>query len=54
VHAALASRGLAWSVLGARTLAAWIAGAPFPLESSLVDAIDPARFVARGLRKPVS
>ena len=31
-------------------LAAWITGAPVPLASSLMDAIDPARFIARAAR----
>ncbi|TMH08132.1 MAG: bifunctional tRNA (5-methylaminomethyl-2-thiouridine)(34)-methyltransferase MnmD/FAD-dependent 5-carboxymethylaminomethyl-2-thiouridine(34) oxidoreductase MnmC [Betaproteobacteria bacterium] len=50
VFTALGSRGIAWAPLGARLLAGWIAGAPLPLESSLVDALDPARFVARAAR----
>jgi len=52
VFAALGSRGIAWSTLGAQALASWITGAPFPLEASLVDAIDPARFVSRRVRRP--
>jgi len=51
VFTALGSRGIAWAPLGARLLAGWIAGAPLPLESSLVDALDPARFVARAARQ---
>ena len=52
VHTALASRGIAWAPLAAQTLAAVIAGAPCPLESSLLDAIDVARFVSRAARRP--
>lgn len=47
----LGSRGITWSALGARLLAAQIAGAPLPLEADLVDAVDPARFVVRELRR---
>jgi tRNA 5-methylaminomethyl-2-thiouridine biosynthesis bifunctional protein len=39
----LGSRGLTSAALAARVLAAWITGAPFPLENSLRDALDPAR-----------
>lgn len=52
VFTALGSRGIAWSTLGAQALASWITGAPFPIEASLIDAIDSARFVSRGVRKP--
>lgn len=51
VFTALASRGLTWAALGARTLAALIAGTPAPLESSLLDAVDAARFAARASRR---
>lgn len=51
VFCALASRGLSWAPLGARLLAARITGTPCPLESSLIDAVDPARFVSRRLRR---
>ena len=51
VCTALGSRGITWSALGARLLAATIAGAPLPLEASLVDAVDPARFVSRQVRR---
>ena len=47
----LGSRGIAWSALGGRVLAAAICGAPAPLEATLLDAIDPARFVSRALRR---
>jgi tRNA 5-methylaminomethyl-2-thiouridine biosynthesis bifunctional protein len=51
VLGALASRGITWAPLAARLLAAQIAGAPWPLEASLFDAIDPARFAARRARR---
>ena len=50
-HAALGSRGISWAALGAQVLAAQISGAPVPLESSLVDALDPARFALRAARR---
>jgi tRNA 5-methylaminomethyl-2-thiouridine biosynthesis bifunctional protein len=46
----LASRGLTWAPLAGQVLAAWIAGAPVPLESDLLDAIDPARWLVRATR----
>jgi tRNA 5-methylaminomethyl-2-thiouridine biosynthesis bifunctional protein len=54
VHTALGSRGIAWAALCAQSLAAGIAGVPSPMESSLLDAIDPARFVARAVRRSAS
>ncbi|MFZ5546053.1 MAG: FAD-dependent 5-carboxymethylaminomethyl-2-thiouridine(34) oxidoreductase MnmC [Pseudomonadota bacterium] len=48
---ALGSRGLAWAPLAAQTLAAWIAGSPLPLEASLLDAVDVARFASRSARR---
>jgi tRNA 5-methylaminomethyl-2-thiouridine biosynthesis bifunctional protein len=47
-----ASRGLIWAGLGAELLAAQIEGEPLPLETGLVDALDPARFVLRARRSP--
>jgi tRNA 5-methylaminomethyl-2-thiouridine biosynthesis bifunctional protein len=47
---ALGSRGITWAPLAAEVLAGWISGAPLPLEASLVDAIDVARFAARAAR----
>ena len=41
------SRGLVWSALLARLVAARINGEPDPLDSALVDAVDPARFWRR-------
>jgi tRNA 5-methylaminomethyl-2-thiouridine biosynthesis bifunctional protein len=54
VFTALGSRGITWSTLGARALASWITGAPAPIEASLLDAIDPARFVSRSARRPAT
>jgi len=51
VFTALGSRGITWSALGAQVLASGIAGTPAPLEASLLDAIDPARFISRGVRR---
>jgi tRNA 5-methylaminomethyl-2-thiouridine biosynthesis bifunctional protein len=48
---ALGSRGITWSALGGRVVAALISGAPAPLEASLLDAIDPARFITRQVRR---
>jgi tRNA 5-methylaminomethyl-2-thiouridine biosynthesis bifunctional protein len=45
-----ASRGLIWAGWAAELLAAQIEGEPLPLESALVDALDPARFVLRARR----
>jgi tRNA 5-methylaminomethyl-2-thiouridine biosynthesis bifunctional protein len=54
VFTALGSRGVTWSALGARTLASLITGAPSPLEASLLDAVDPSRFVSRAVRQQAS
>jgi tRNA 5-methylaminomethyl-2-thiouridine biosynthesis bifunctional protein len=51
VFTALGSRGIATSVLGARMLAAAITGAPSPVETDLLDAVDPARFQVRTFRR---
>jgi tRNA 5-methylaminomethyl-2-thiouridine biosynthesis bifunctional protein len=48
---ALGSRGLTWAALGAEQLACSIEGEPPPLESDLLDAVDPARFALRRLRR---
>ena len=53
-YTALGSRGITWSALGGQILAAWVTGCPTPVEASLLDAVDPARFAARrarGLKK---
>ena len=44
---ALGSRGITWSALCAEVLAAAVSGGAMPLEASLLDAIDPARFAVR-------
>lgn len=48
---ALGSRGITWAALGARVLASWVCGCPAPVEASLLDALDPARFLARAARR---
>jgi tRNA 5-methylaminomethyl-2-thiouridine biosynthesis bifunctional protein len=48
---ALGSRGITWSALGAQVLASWVTGGPSPVEASLLDALDPARFIARDARR---
>ena len=45
-----ASRGLTWAPLAAELLAASVEGEPLPVEASLADALDPARFVLRARR----
>jgi tRNA 5-methylaminomethyl-2-thiouridine biosynthesis bifunctional protein len=47
VLTALGSRGITWAPLCARVLAAAVTGAPMPLEASLLDAIDAARYASR-------
>jgi tRNA 5-methylaminomethyl-2-thiouridine biosynthesis bifunctional protein len=51
LFAALGSRGVTGSALGAQVLASWVTGAPAPVEASLLDALDPARFVSRRARR---
>jgi tRNA 5-methylaminomethyl-2-thiouridine biosynthesis bifunctional protein len=51
VFIGLGSRGITWSVLGARLLGAMIAGGPAPLPGSLADAVDPGRFSVRQARR---
>ena len=51
VFTALGARGITWSALGAQVLASSVTGAPQPLEADLLDAIDPARFMARAVRR---
>ena len=50
VFTALGSRGITQAALGAEILAAWLTGAPMPAPATLLDALDPARFIARALR----
>jgi tRNA 5-methylaminomethyl-2-thiouridine biosynthesis bifunctional protein len=47
-----ASRGLIWAPLCAELLVSRLENAPLPLEATLVDALDPARFVLRARRTP--
>ncbi len=47
----LASRGLTWAPLAGEVLAAWIDGAPMPIEADLLDAVDPARWQVRAVRR---
>ena len=51
VCTAMASRGITWAALSGQVLAALATGAPCPVEASLLDAIDPARFDARRARE---
>jgi tRNA 5-methylaminomethyl-2-thiouridine biosynthesis bifunctional protein len=44
---ALGSRGLIWSALAAEAIAAELEGEPAPVEKTLLQAIDPARFALR-------
>lgn len=41
------SRGITWAALAAQITAASITGAPMPIEASLLDSVDAARFVVR-------
>lgn len=54
VFTALGSRGITWSALGAQVLASCVSGAPAPVGASLLDAVDPARFVSRQVRRGAS
>ena len=54
VISAFGSRGITWAMLAGRVLASMISGAPVPLETSLLDAIDPARFICRRIRRQAS
>jgi tRNA 5-methylaminomethyl-2-thiouridine biosynthesis bifunctional protein len=47
----LGSRGITWAPLLAEVVASSITGAAMPLECSLLDALDPARFGARAVRQ---
>lgn len=48
---AFASRGIGWAALAGRLAAALALGSPRPLEADLLDAVDPARFALRRLRR---
>ena len=56
VCSGLGSRGISWAALCGEVAAAWLTGAPQPLEAGLLDALDPARFGVRAQRlgSPVS
>lgn len=41
------SRGITWAALAAQIVAASITGAPMPIEASLLDSVDAARFAVR-------
>ncbi|HRO61979.1 MAG TPA: FAD-dependent oxidoreductase, partial [Burkholderiaceae bacterium] len=45
------SRGLLWAALAAELLPAIVCGEPAPIERDLVDAVAPARFLRRQLRR---
>ena len=49
---ALGSRGITWSALAAQVVAASIARAPIPIEASLLDSVDAARWVVRAATRP--
>ena len=53
VYAATAygSRGLTWAALGAELLLSMVEGTTAPLERELIEAIDPARFALRAVRR---
>ena len=51
IFTALGSRGLTQAALGAEVLASWLTGDPVPAPASLLDALDPARFMARAVRR---
>jgi tRNA 5-methylaminomethyl-2-thiouridine biosynthesis bifunctional protein len=48
---AYGSRGILWAGLGAELLASVLEGEPLPVEGALADAVDPARFAQRALRR---
>ena len=47
----LGARGFSTSLLLADLLAAQISGTPLPLARDLLEAVHPARFIVRALRK---
>ena len=51
VLAGLGSRGITWAPLLGEVLVAGITGAPLPVAGTLLDAVDPARFISRGRRR---
>jgi tRNA 5-methylaminomethyl-2-thiouridine biosynthesis bifunctional protein len=51
VLTALGSRGITLAPLMGELVAAQVAGTPWPLERSLADAVDPARWILRAARR---
>jgi tRNA 5-methylaminomethyl-2-thiouridine biosynthesis bifunctional protein len=49
----LGSRGMTWAALSAEIVASRITGEPMPVERSLLQALDPARFLVKWGRVPV-
>lgn len=49
-----ASRGITWAALAGRLVAALALGGPRPLESELLDAVDPLRFALRRARRALA
>jgi tRNA 5-methylaminomethyl-2-thiouridine biosynthesis bifunctional protein len=49
--AGFASRGLVWATLAGEIIGSLLEGEPLPLEADLADAIDPARFVLKQVRR---
>ena len=49
--AALGSRGIAWAGISAALVTAQLCGDPWPIERVLADAVDPARFALRRMRR---
>lgn len=47
LNTGMGSRGLIFSDLGARIIAAQVTGEPYPIEKDLLDAVNPARFLSR-------
>lgn len=54
VCTAFASRGITWAALAGRLVAALALGSPRPLESELLDAVDPLRFAHRRARRAIA
>jgi tRNA 5-methylaminomethyl-2-thiouridine biosynthesis bifunctional protein len=52
VCTAFGSRGITWAALAGQLVAALALGLPRPLESELLDAVDPQRFALRRQRRP--
>jgi tRNA 5-methylaminomethyl-2-thiouridine biosynthesis bifunctional protein len=45
------SRGLIWAPFAAELLASSLEGEPLPIERTLAEALDPARFVLKAYRR---